>query len=177
MHDEPTLVEAAQRGDRQAFAALYDRYAPLIRAVCFDLTGDSALSDDLAQDVFLRAFHKASALRKPDSFGSWLIGIARNRVREWRRARRREDCVLSCNATQSQPAPEAQDEHLADLQEAIGRLPERFRLAVRLFYLQDLSAAEASRVMQISLSGFYAALAQARALLRARMSPSARAEE
>ena len=70
MHDEQTLVEAARRGDRDAFAALYDRFAPLIRAICFDLTGDSAACDDLTQDVFLRVFGKLPRLRKPASFSS-----------------------------------------------------------------------------------------------------------
>lgn len=173
MHEERTLVEAARQGDRDAFAALYDRFAPLIRAICFDLTGDSAACDDLAQDVFLRAFGKMAELRKTASFGSWLIGIAKNRAREWHRARRREDCVPAL----AQTSADVDEEALSDLHEAIRQLPERARMAVRLFYLHDVPAVEASQIMQISLSGFYAALAQARSLLRSRMAPSPDAEE
>ena len=55
---EQQLIERAGRGDRNAFARLYDRYAPLIRAVCFDLTSDAIASEDLAED---RRLGRASA--------------------------------------------------------------------------------------------------------------------
>jgi len=177
MHDERTLVEAARQGDREAFGALYDQYAPLIRAVCFDLTGDSTVCHDLTQDVFLRAFSRMAVLRKATSFGAWLVGIAKNRVREWRRARKREDSVHS-SVPRLFPWPaDPPDEDLSDLHRVIRQLPERPRMAVRLFYLREVSALEGSQIMRISLSSFYAALAQARALLRSQMDPPADAEE
>ena len=50
------LVLAVLAGDKAAYGKLYDRYAPLVRAVCYDEAGNLADSQDLAQDVFLRAY-------------------------------------------------------------------------------------------------------------------------
>ena len=92
MHDEQTLVEAARQGDRDAFAALYDRFAPLIRAICFDLTGDSAACDDLAQDVFLR--YEESSRLLPAAFVSLLHAPGSARA-VWPAARVSVPCLLA----------------------------------------------------------------------------------
>jgi DNA-directed RNA polymerase specialized sigma24 family protein len=92
------LVRAVIAGDRAAYGTLYDRYAPLVRAVCYDHVRNLADAQDLAQDVFLRAYERLDRLRKSDSFGRWLVAIARHRCREWRRQvsrdRRRQGCLL-----------------------------------------------------------------------------------
>ena len=62
------LVQAVFAGERTAYEKLYDRYAPLVRAVCYDYTGNLADAQDLAQDVFMRAYEKFDRLRKRDSF-------------------------------------------------------------------------------------------------------------
>ena len=82
---EAELVRAVIAGDKRAYALLYDRLAPLVRAVCHDYTHNLADAQDLAQDVFLRAYEQLGELRKPESFGPWLMGIARRRCSEWRR--------------------------------------------------------------------------------------------
>ena len=84
------LVQAARRGDRSAFAQLYDRRARWVRAICFDTTHDLHAASDLTQEVFLRAYSKLDALRQPDSFSPWLAGIARQVCREWIRGRLRD---------------------------------------------------------------------------------------
>ena len=70
------LVGAVLAGDRAAFDGLYDRHAPLIRAICFDSTQSLVDAQDLAQEAFLRAYRKLHELRDPERFRSWLIRIA-----------------------------------------------------------------------------------------------------
>jgi len=84
------LVRAVLAGQRAAYEKLYDRYASLVRAVCYDTTRNLADAQDLAQDVFLRAYEKLAQLRDPDRFGNWLVAIARLRSREWRRKKLRD---------------------------------------------------------------------------------------
>ena len=73
-----TLVRAAQRGDRSAFARLYDEYAGLVRATAVTrLRGDEAA--DVVQETFLRALRRLKHLRKAEAFAGWLVAIARNR--------------------------------------------------------------------------------------------------
>ena len=77
------LVSAARNGDHTAFAILYDRYAPLVRAICFDIVGNLNDAQDLAQEVFLRVYKNIAVLENPDRFDAWLVGITRRTGKEW----------------------------------------------------------------------------------------------
>ena len=80
------LVSAAQRGDQEAFAALYDRYARVLHGVLLARIPPADV-DDLLQDVFLSAWNQLRQLRQPAAFGGWLTMIARNRATDFRRRR------------------------------------------------------------------------------------------
>src|SRR5262249_60528847 len=82
------LVNRVLAGDREAFGRLYDRYARLVRAVAFDAGRDLAAVQDIVQESFLRSFRQLSTLRARDRFGPWVVGIARQVVREYRRQHR-----------------------------------------------------------------------------------------
>jgi RNA polymerase sigma-70 factor (ECF subfamily) len=160
---DKVLIQAVFAGKKEAFGELYDRYAPLVRAVCYDKTGNLADAQDLVQDVFLRAYERLGQLREPDRFGRWLIGIARLRCKEWQRQklRSREKCAGPTNAETYIPEP-SNDGHIEKLREMITKLPEKERLAVHTFYLLDGSADDARKIMGLSRSGFYRVLDRAR---------------
>jgi RNA polymerase sigma-70 factor (ECF subfamily) len=179
--DDATLVRATLDGRADAFARLYDRYAPLVRAVCFDATGGRDLSQaqDLAQEAFLRAYRKLARLRVPAQFGPWVVGIARHVGREWRRgtARRlRHLHVAGLEATRTSGTPDgrvagatddgAEHDDLPRLRQAIAALPDREREALHLFYLQAHPAEVAAGLLGMSRSGFYRALDRATRRLR-----------
>lgn len=168
---DATLVRGTLDGDRAAFAELYDRKARLIRAICYDATRDLHAAADLTQEVFLRAFARLATLRDADKFAVWLVGIARQVLHEWRRGRVRR--------TQSTDDPNepltlipaalpfaAPHDELADLRDAIAKLPEAERIALHAFYLeeQDLRRVQAST--GLSRSGLYKVLSRARRRLR-----------
>jgi len=163
------LARAALRGDRSAFAELYDRRARLIRAICLDTTYDLNSAADLAQEVFLRAYSKLGSLREPESFAAWLTGIARQVCREWRRGRLR-DRQMACTLPKGvEPAARQRetDPRLETLRDALAKLPERERLSLQAFYLQGLDAEQARTVLGLSPSTFYRVLAKAREHLAA----------
>jgi RNA polymerase sigma-70 factor (ECF subfamily) len=163
------LARAARQGDRSAFAELYDRRARWIRAVCFNTTNDLHSAADLTQEVFLRAFSKLGSLREPESFAAWLTGIARQVCREWRRGRHRDRRLARPLPTEIEPPASLgqADPRLESLREALARLPERERVSLQAFYLQELDAAQARSVLGLPQSTFYRVLAQAREHLAA----------
>lgn len=163
------LVRAALRGDRSAFAELYDRRARLIRAICFDTTNELHSAADLTQEVFLRAYSKLDSLREPASFAAWLTGIARQVCREWRRGRLRDRQMAGPLSEDVEPAPRQRkaDPRLEALREALTQLPERERLSLQAFYLHGLDAEQARTVLGLSQSTFYRVLAKAREHLAA----------
>ena len=74
--DEPTLVRAAQTGDRHAFGALYEQFARMVHGILLaHVPWNDA--EDLMQDVFVRAIDQLGNLREPAAFGGWLAAIAR----------------------------------------------------------------------------------------------------
>jgi RNA polymerase sigma-70 factor (ECF subfamily) len=177
---DATLVLGVRNGDRSAFAELYDRRARLVRALCYDETRDLHAAADLTQEVFLRAYRNLRRLHEPDRFAAWLVGIARQVCREWRRKRRREQHGMAGLAEQRESGArwaEPPDERLIEIRDAIAgltaceanaipTLTEKERLALHAFYLQGRSAEEARAVLGLSKSGFYRALSSAVERLR-----------
>src|SRR3954453_18193473 len=72
------LAIAARQGDDHALPALYERYAPRIRAYLTRLVGDEHLAQDLTHEVFVSALRRLRTERPPIAFGPWLYRIARN---------------------------------------------------------------------------------------------------
>jgi RNA polymerase sigma-70 factor (ECF subfamily) len=179
-HSEPpdgNLVARAQAGDREAFGCLYDRYARLVRAIVYRVAGGSPSTSDLTQECFLRAYRNLARLRQPERFGAWVVGIARQVAREHRRALRRDrNRFVPAN---SLPAGFESDatgmvqaaEEIAFVMRLVGELPERERLVIHAYFLQEQKAEQAARVLGLSRSGVYALLERALARLAARVSP------
>lgn len=157
------LVRAVLGGDRAAYAALYDRYAPMVRAICNDHTADLAEAQDLSQDVFLKVFGKLGHLREPDRFAVWLVGITRNECRDWLRRRSRHRRLFA-DSIPDVPAPASNDadDNSEAVLEAMRLLPERERLAVHAFYLRGESADAVRTLLGLSVSGTYRLIERAR---------------
>ena len=157
-------IRAVLAGDVRAFGELYDRYARLVRAICYDTTKDLTLAQDLSQEVFIRAHRKLPALRRPERFGAWLVSIARNVCREWRRKqlRDRHRYVGQSPTVLAPTDPISKDGTIDQLREAITLLPEKERLALHAFYLQSQSVDQARAILGLSRSGMYQILSRAR---------------
>jgi RNA polymerase sigma factor (sigma-70 family) len=85
--DDAVLVARVARGDRAAFEVVYDRYLPLVLRWCLRETGNREVAADLAAETFAAALIASPRYRSgKGSVGTWLLGIARNKLREsWRR--------------------------------------------------------------------------------------------
>ncbi len=166
---ETDLIRASLAGDHAAYGRLYDQYAGLVRAVCHDSTHDLHEAQDLCQEVFLRAFRNLGELREHERFSAWLLGIARMVCRESRRKAARERKrrqAMEGGSIATQPAEPEDGGEIALLLAEIAKLPERERLALHLFYLQEQPVLHAQRIMGLSRSGFYRVLDRARDRLK-----------
>jgi RNA polymerase sigma-70 factor, ECF subfamily len=89
---EPRLVLRAARGERGAFGLLYQRHVERVFNYVVFRVRDTAMAEDLTQDIFISAYRGLAALEQADRFGPWLMAIARNRLRNhWRAAGRAPD--------------------------------------------------------------------------------------
>ena len=82
------LVNQAKDGNRSAFARLIDQFqADVFRMVYYRIRSRSD-AEDIAQDVFLKAFQKISTVKDASRFRGWLFSIALNRIRDFHRKKR-----------------------------------------------------------------------------------------
>jgi len=84
------LLGAPLGGNRNAFAAIVERYKSLVCIVAYSGTGSLARSEDLAQDTFVAAWTRLGAIREPQKLPAWLCGIARNLAMRDPRKRQRD---------------------------------------------------------------------------------------
>jgi len=129
------LVRAAQRGQRDAFAALYDRFGGVVHAVVLARVPVSDAAD-LVQDVFLAAYERLGALREPAAFPGWIVSIARNRAIDHLRAPRPIDDPPETGAP---PAPVAEAHEVLA---AIRALPETYRETLVLRLVEGFTGPE-----------------------------------
>lgn len=151
------LVDAARAGDVRAFNTLVHRYRPRILALALHLTGSAQDADDIAQDVFLKAFQRIREFEGRSAFFTWIYRIGLNRslqMLQQRRVRLGVDFddprVALAVAVDAHDAPQRAlelRETYAHLVYAFDRLSPLLRTTVVLTTLQGLSYPEAATVL------------------------------
>lgn len=107
-------------GDGAAFGRLVERHQGVVRGFLRRLTQDEALADDLAQEVFLRAFQKIAQYRGAGRFRSWLLGIAYREFAAHHRKQRRWAGLFGGRSARNswercEPEPEGETPPLEDV--------------------------------------------------------------
>jgi RNA polymerase sigma factor (sigma-70 family) len=170
---DPWLLErfAAER-DEAAFAALVRRHGPAVLAVCRRVLRDPHLAEDAFQATFLVLARQAGSLRRPESLGAWLHGVACRTARKAGTAEARRRAVERRAATPPQ-ARDPDDLVWRDLRPvldgAVNGLAERYRVPFVLHHLQGLAVAEVARRLGCPQGTVAARLARAREQLRGRL--------
>jgi RNA polymerase sigma-70 factor, ECF subfamily len=185
---EHELIRRAQSGDQDAFAELVMSHADRVYGALrrFGLGPDEA--DEVAQEVFVRAWRGLAHFQERSQFATWLYRIAFNEAKR-RLARprpaRAEAAVDRENPIGSLPespelGPEAQTldrEFERTLERALGELPLEWRTAVVLRDVEGLSTHDAAEIAGIGEAAFKSRLHRGRMQLRALLAPYLQAEE
>jgi len=183
---EPELIARARAGDEDAFGQLVTLHADQIYGALrrFGLSPGDA--EDVAQDVFLRAWRGLGRFEGRSSLSTWLYRIAFNEAQ--RRLGRHEPATVRSGAgtrsDQEDPAalvadtplhePAAQalaQEFEATLQDALAQLPPDWRAAVVLRDLEGLSTVDAAAVVGVREAAFKSRLHRGRMQLRGLLEP------
>lgn len=170
LSDEALVQAALREGGERPFGELVRRHEGKVRGLLLRLTSDRNLADDLAQEVFLRAYRGLVGFEGRARFSTWLYRIAYN-VYLNHRARVRELAALPENFEAGAMAPEtsmsaSRSDLRRDLDAAIAALPERYRAVVMLYYLEDVSYPEIAEILELPLGTVKTHLHRAKRMLR-----------
>jgi RNA polymerase sigma factor (sigma-70 family) len=170
--DAELLERFATQHDEAAFAALVERYSPLVLGVCRRILGDVHDAEDAFQATFLALARKAASIRSRETIGSWLHCVA-YRVAVTARAHfavRRDQETL---AAAERPTSETPDLAWRDvwpvLDEELNRLPEKYRAPLVLCFLEGKTNEEAAVELGWPAGSVRGRIARARELLRERL--------
>jgi RNA polymerase sigma factor (sigma-70 family) len=154
-----------------AFAILVERHGPMVMRVCRSALGTAHDAEDASQAVFLVLARRARSVRRRDSASSWLYGVARRIAARARRddaRRRKHERRRAEMAAKHMEAPVV-SEACAGIYAEIDALPEIYRSALVLCYLEGLSHEQAASCLRCPLRTFQSRLLRAKERLRGRL--------
>lgn len=167
--NDATLIASCQRGDRAAFARLYDCHKDRVYSIALHFfRGDEAAAADITQRVFLDLIDAISQFRGGALFTTWLYRIVINRCVDATRRDRSIEPSASLPSASPSPSPALELEKkqmTAIVQAAIAELPEPFRSAVLLRHFEELSYEEMAVALQCSPGTVASRLSRAHRLL------------
>ena len=168
------LVEQVLGGRREAFDDLVRRYQRQAVAVSYRLLGNSHDAMEVTQDAFVKAFSSLATLQKPEAFGGWLMRIVSNLSLNYRRSRKTrqqlplDDLLGPTDAAQQAAAAtgggsdwmtqSGDPVHLLEseemgrkLKQALEQLPEKQRMAIIMFTIEEMPQKQVAEALQCSV--------------------------
>jgi RNA polymerase sigma-70 factor (ECF subfamily) len=165
------LVKQTLAGKRSAFDELIGKYQRQAIAVSFRLLGNPQDALEVTQDSFLKAYTSLSSLQKPAAFGGWLMRIVSNLSLNYRRSRKTrtqlplDDLLGPIESGQSDSpagsewmARDVDPQHRLEsiemgreLKAALAKLPEKQRLAIIMFTLEQMPQKQIAEALECSV--------------------------
>lgn len=169
------LVRSTLAGDRSAFDQLIKRYQRQAASLAFQRLGNTDDAQEVTQDAFIKAYTSLASLQKPDAFGGWLLRTVSNLALNFRRGRRLrrnpglDESLLTGDqnpdggpgaggiqsdyTTRSiRPSRALEDKELAERRNwAMSQLPEKQRLAIEMFAINNIPQKEVADALDCSV--------------------------
>lgn len=180
--EEENLVRLSQEGDEQAFASLVKRYETKVFRLAYSFLRNREVSDDLAQEVFIKAYFGLPRFKFKSEFGTWLYRIAINQIKDYLRKEKRKMKEISLEAIKETPFVQNEEslrkekERVEDRQRdlvlnCLRTLPQKYQIILTLRDMQGFSYEEISRILKISIGTVDSRLYRARQMLRKKLAP------
>ncbi len=178
--DEIELIRRSQEGDGEAFGALIERYKSKVFCLAYGFARDRATADDLAQEVFIKAYFSLPRFKARSEFGTWLYRIAVNHAKDYLRKKRSRMKDVSIDEVgegrlaaegKSQDDARSEEERRRLVLSALERLPEKYRVILTLRDIEGMPYEEISRVLGLSAGTVDSRLHRARQKLRQKLAP------
>jgi RNA polymerase sigma-70 factor (ECF subfamily) len=156
--DENLYIKRILDGEIELFAHFLNRYSRPVYSLVIQMVSSPEDTEELVQDIFLKAFHALDKFRGHSSFSTWLYRIAYNQAVSAARKQKNEYLYLDENVILHIPDEEAEqflclsdnEERILKLSQAIGRLNAEEKALVTLFYYEDKTIDELAAILGLS---------------------------
>ncbi len=149
---EQVLILRCQIGDKDAFAGLIERYQAPLRYFISRLSANPEMAEDIFQDTWLTVIRRIHTLKKIDAFSTWLYRIARNKVYQQLRRKRK---LSELNENIAVPNDTENDvfssEDAAKIHRCLKELLPEYREVLMLRFLEQMSYEQISQVINCRL--------------------------
>ncbi len=176
------LMRQVKDGDEASFALLLDKHRSSVMHFLYRMVQNRAISEELAQEVFLRVYRSRATYEPTAKFTTWLFRIATHLALNWLRDRKNERLQGSLDTEgEDQPAHQPPDRapspeqsmvyevKLDEIRKAVADLPEKQRAAVLMHKYEEMEYSQIARVLSCSESAVKSLLFRAYETLRARL--------
>jgi RNA polymerase sigma-70 factor (ECF subfamily) len=153
---DEALIEAIQKGDRNAAAWLYNRHVDRVHRICYRIVLDPSQVQDCVQEVWLKVFRKLGRFRCDKSFAGWLNSVTANTAvdyyRKWIRHGnhiKSHEIHTKAAATDGNPGDRELDNEFVQrrIREALETISVNQRTAFVLRYYEDMPIAEIAQTL------------------------------
>lgn len=166
--EDEELIVLSQKGDKQAFGELIQRYKGMVFTIVYRILGNPSEAEDVAQDVFIRAYKALPRFRKEAKFSTWLYRICYNLCITMSKKQKRDahpPCGMSGNQNSVEVAYERK-EIQEKVRSLISELPPIYSSAIILRHIQGLSYKEIAEILGQPLGTTKSTILRGREMLK-----------
>lgn len=167
------IIHRVLQGDRSAYALLVDRYSHLVYTLALRMLNNTEDAEEAAQDVFIKAFHALRSYNGNGKFSTWLYTITRNTCISRSRGNKQvvlpqeeEKLARLAGHDESHNLQQEQAGRKKILAKAIDMLPADEAEIITLYYIQEQTVDELSKILGLSVSNIKVKLYRARKKLK-----------
>ena len=157
-HREIELIKRAKAQDQNAYNLLFDTYWNSVYSFLYIRTSNGNTAEELAIESFAKAFDHLKSFDEKQSFGSWLITIAKNhhidryrKTKQYVEKHHEINEISNSDFFRSNQSPEElmiANQNLETILKHIGSLKKEFRNLIQLRYFDDLSLKEIEKILK-----------------------------
>lgn len=151
-----------KRDLEKEFEAKYNDYGKMLFRIAFLYVGNSADAEDILQDVFIKYLSGRYSFKDSNHEKAWFIRVTQNKALDFLKRKGRKN--ISLNDIENFTYEKSTDS--ADILKEILALPEKYKSSVILYYYNDCSVEEISKILKISKSAVKMRLKRSREILK-----------
>lgn len=169
--DLSKIIEQCKANDHKAFELIYKRYFRTLLGIALRYSGSRAEAEDILQDAFIKIFHSIGSYSAKGSFEGWMKRIVQNTAINNFRGRLKVDLYVDLSDQQDRMGDSSAEAifesfDVKDTVVLLNRMPEGYRMAINLYFIDGYSHKEISELLGISIGASKSQLFKAKNYLK-----------